>query len=640
MADGTATHGWRRWLASILLAALAVAAYLPGLPGEFILDDQENLLPVARAVHGEIDPWSAITANRSGPLHRPVAMATFVANGFATGLQAGGFKAVNIALHALGALLLAALARLWFAQVMDPARARVLGWWTAAAWALLPLSVSTVLYVVQRMTQLSAVFVFAGLLAFTHARLAHGTRREVLLLFAGVPLALAAAAFSKESGLLLPLLALAVEITVLARTPATRASRVFFALLLWLPAAVGVAAFALHPEWLVSGYAAREYGPAQRLATEAIVLFQYLRDIVVPFGPGMGLIHDDVQAVAGLFDPPGAALAVVAWIAIVALALALRRRAPIAALGVLFFLGGHALESTIIPLELYFEHRNYLPAAGVMLVLVAAFDALRSRASSPAVARIAVFLACAYVALLGIATLGRARVWSSFDLLLLQEARHGTASPRLESMLAARAMERGDLAGALAHIDSAERLMPAPRRAVADVWRLLAYCVTKVDPPSALGTTIDRRAPRPIAVNGSVGFSQLVERQSAGACPAVPSEWSVRLGERWLHDAIDARQASHFWRFEYYLAMASVDAGHTERALVWSQRAWADSDGQQLVGLMVVRLQATLGRVDEARETLAILRARDDGSDHVVSENLAAFEQQLEELPGAAKKRE
>ena len=34
------------------------------------------------------------------------------------------------------------------------------------------------------------------------------------------------------------------------------------------------------------------------------------------------------------------------------------------AFGIAFFLGGHLLESTVLPLELYYEHRNYLPSFG------------------------------------------------------------------------------------------------------------------------------------------------------------------------------------------------------------------------------------------------------------------------------------
>jgi len=46
-----------------------------------------------------------------------------------------------------------------------------------------------------------------------------------------------------------------------------------------------------------------------------------------------------------------------------------QKEGPIVAFGVLFFLGGHLLESTILPLEIAHEHRNYLPMYGILLML-------------------------------------------------------------------------------------------------------------------------------------------------------------------------------------------------------------------------------------------------------------------------------
>jgi hypothetical protein len=46
-----------------------------------------------------------------------------------------------------------------------------------------------------------------------------------------------------------------------------------------------------------------------------------------------------------------------------------RKRFPIVAFAVLWFLVGHSLESTVFPLEIIHEHRNYLPALGPLLAL-------------------------------------------------------------------------------------------------------------------------------------------------------------------------------------------------------------------------------------------------------------------------------
>ena len=60
------------------------------------------------------------------------------------------------------------------------------------------------------------------------------------------------------------------------------------------------------------------------------------------------------------------------------------RRFPLAAFGIVWFLIGHSLESTFIPLELVHEHRNYLPLLGILLVPVVWLDNL---AAKPGVTR-------------------------------------------------------------------------------------------------------------------------------------------------------------------------------------------------------------------------------------------------------------
>ena len=73
-------------------------------------------------------------------------------------------------------------------------------------------------------------------------------------------------------------------------------------------------------------------------------------------------------------------LASFAWLAATIAALVWRRRYPWFALAVLWFLAGHIIESTVVPLELYFEHRNYLPIVGPIIAL-AAFLLLHSAQS-------------------------------------------------------------------------------------------------------------------------------------------------------------------------------------------------------------------------------------------------------------------
>jgi len=59
-----------------------------------------------------------------------------------------------------------------------------------------------------------------------------------------------------------------------------------------------------------------------------------------------------------------------------------RKKYPLIFFGVLWFFIGHILESSFIPLDLYFEHRNYLPMVGLLLVLGYYLMVLGSRFSN------------------------------------------------------------------------------------------------------------------------------------------------------------------------------------------------------------------------------------------------------------------
>ena len=184
----------------------AAAIYWPGLSGSYILDDANNLEGFKVLDLGIITWRDAIFGNESGPLGRPVAMATFLANHWGGTGSVWYYKYTNLMIHLLcGSLIFWLTGRLLWRHVPDEHR-----WYTAlfvaALWLFAPMHVSSVLYIVQRMAQLAALFSFAGLLCYVIGRqnLADRPKMGVPLMFGGLLVFLPLAAFSKENGLLLP----------------------------------------------------------------------------------------------------------------------------------------------------------------------------------------------------------------------------------------------------------------------------------------------------------------------------------------------------------------------------------------------------------------------------------------------------
>jgi tetratricopeptide (TPR) repeat protein len=245
----------------------------------------------------------------------------------------------------------------------------------AAAWLLHPFNLTSVLYAVQRMTSLSAFFSIWGLVIFVwgRTRLYEG-RKGILPILVSLLLLTPLAALSKEIGALLPAFMLVVEVSLFTfhaeQLSARRFLIGFYGLFVAIPAAFALIYVATHFDGLLASYKTRDFTLSERIMTEARVLWFYIWQILLPSTAQMGLYHDDIAISRGLFQPVSTALSLIGLMALLGLSWISRKRAPLITLGVLFFLTGHVLESTMWPLEIAHEHRNYLPMVGILLSLL------------------------------------------------------------------------------------------------------------------------------------------------------------------------------------------------------------------------------------------------------------------------------
>ncbi|HET7369409.1 MAG TPA: tetratricopeptide repeat protein [Gammaproteobacteria bacterium] len=242
----------------------------------------------------------------------------------------------------------------------------------AGAWLLHPLFVSTTLYIVQREAMLPATFTLIGIFGWISARdaLARGhVRRGLFGLLLSAWGCTLLATLSKANGALLPLLLLLVECIVLAPRQAmpTAADRRRLRGARWILLGLPLAALALWllvsiPGQIRAAEQARGWTLGQRLLSEPRVVVDYLRLLFVPHAHSSGLFNDAFPVSTGWLHPGSTLPCVLAVLALIGVGFALRRRAPAVALALLFYFAAQLLESGWIPLELYYEHRNYLPS--------------------------------------------------------------------------------------------------------------------------------------------------------------------------------------------------------------------------------------------------------------------------------------
>ncbi|MCR4303657.1 MAG: hypothetical protein NUV63_05450 [Gallionella sp.] len=363
---------------------LAFFCYRPGLNGGFLFDDTVNIAENAYLKIDTLDTASlkaAAISMRGGISGRPISMVSFALNYYLVGPAAYGFKLTNFIIHLLNGICIFVLSMLVLgihrrrhAPELSPDRLRWISLAVASVWLLHPLNLTAVLYVVQRMTSLSALFVLLGLAVYLYGRQRQIDGRSgwgwilaAFLLF--TPLAV----LSKENGALLPVFMLVAEAVLLNFQAPTTKSRFaligLFAATVILPAAALAVYFIYDPSWLLAGYNSRDFTLPERLMTEARVVWFYLRLIVAPDISQLGVYHDDIAISRGLLTPYSTLFACVGIAALACTAFLLRKRHPVAAFGILFFLLGHSIESSVIALEIAHEHRNYLPGYGILLVI-------------------------------------------------------------------------------------------------------------------------------------------------------------------------------------------------------------------------------------------------------------------------------
>lgn len=358
-----------------LLLLLAMLLLFPGIEGGFKLDDPENLKALE---HFDDDAPVASFLRISGEgiagMHgRPVAMASFALQASSWPESPQDFLLVNSLLHLVAGFLVFVLGRRLF-ESMNVARSRA-GWLAlamASLWLLQPVNVSTALYVVQRMALLAALFGFLAFYFFLDWREAVLARQGKSAIVPGVfmVVSLALAALSKENGLLL-LPIMLVAGSLLPESGKGPAIASWCRRLLGVGTVCAVVGLFLSWNWLEAGFLTRHFSLLERLLTQPAVLLDYLYLLLVPSASAANLFHENYPIFAKGLSWWKWTAGVIVLVAMVVAAWRLRDRATLVSLGLLFFLIGHLMESTVIPLELYFEHRNYLPSFGLYLALVA-----------------------------------------------------------------------------------------------------------------------------------------------------------------------------------------------------------------------------------------------------------------------------
>lgn len=624
---------------------LTFFCYQAGLQGTFLFDDTVNIVDNGALRIQSLDMVSlkaAAFSMANGLSARPISMLSFAVNHYFGDLVPYGFKLTNLAIHLLNGvcifiltqLILGALRRR-HASLLSFDQLRWISLATASFWMLHPFNLTGVLYVVQRMASLSTLFTLLGLITYLYGRVRQldgkpGWGWMFSSFFVFTPLAV----LSKENGALLPAFVLLMELVLLnfqGTTPKSGAAlKALFTATVILPVIAAIIYSIINPTWLLEGYNLRDFTLTERLMTEARVVWFYLQMTLLPNIAAMGFYHDDFVISTGLLTPPSTLFSISGLLGLLIAALLWRKTQPVLALGILFFLLGHSMESSVIPLELVHEHRNYLPMFGVVLPVAYYMLSPEHHPASLRMRKVGVVLVVIMFAAL---TWLRASQWSDPFGLMQMEVQHHPQSARANADLASQyaylpasnALDADlNYRNALAHFSQAAYIS---KNDTAGFFGVLAINSARGLPTDATWTDeLEKRLERMPSLPSSINSLMALEKcYVAGRCKHGPE-----LMERLLRAALrnptltGPRRSTALFALSDFLFKINHQPEQAAEAAYQAVAAAPTDMGQRLT--LIVFL-VNMGKLDKA--DMEITKTRNMNTHGTYTLALTQLEQQL-----------
>ena len=363
------------------LGLLVFYSYSNTFHSPLVLDDFHSFVEEPK-VHASLSNYESVQdlAKTKFGMSRFIPMLTFALD-FRLGKgNIAAFHLTNLVIHFLVAsALFFFLSTLFDFQEFNPSLggrrqfpSPVLPFLITGLWALNPVQTNAVTYLVQRMTSLAALFYLFSLGLYLSARRKHrenGLDRIVVVYYLLFFVAFLSALMCKEITATLPMVILLLEVVFINPHLIKRAlerKRLLALLCLFAVAMAFGVFYKFFPN--VLDYSHRHFTLSQRLLTELRVLVSYIFLLLLPLPHLLNLEHD-VTVSSSLFSPMTTLLSLLLLVLIVGAGWRIRKKYPLISLGIFWFFLNLLIESTVLPLELKFEHRLYLPSVGFCLTL-------------------------------------------------------------------------------------------------------------------------------------------------------------------------------------------------------------------------------------------------------------------------------
>jgi tetratricopeptide (TPR) repeat protein len=238
-------------------------------------------------------------------------------------------------------------------------------------WLAHPVQAQTVNYIVQRMTILAALFYILSFFCYIKGRTTEKSALRWIYLGGSLVAGLLGLG-SKETTAMLPIFLILFELYFMQDFKKPQSLKIITGVTVLLLLFCLLVFFYLGTNpltYITKSFHGRSFTLEERLLTQSRVVLFYLSLIFLPLPSRLNLEHDFPISVS-LLDPLSTLFACSVIILFIILAIAKARKAPLLSFCILWYFGNLLIESSVIGLEIIFEHRVYLPSMLVIMLAV------------------------------------------------------------------------------------------------------------------------------------------------------------------------------------------------------------------------------------------------------------------------------
>jgi tetratricopeptide (TPR) repeat protein len=442
--------------------------YFNSLDVPFYFDDADNIQHPGLRLESLSFSTVKEVVTQGSLKTRPVSNLSFALNYYLGEYRVQGYHALNIIIHISAAFFLYLFIKLTLNLKNNSQTIQhydLIPFFTALIWLVHPVGTQSVTYLVQRMNSMAAMLYILSLLLYAKARQSQtdhfsiqerSTPVALYFLYIGSFMCGLLALGSKENAAVLPVTIFLYEWYFFRNLSLAWIRKVWGVILIVLVMLFTMALWVTGGQLIektIQGFAGRDFTLIERLLTQLRVVLHYI-DILLYPQPDRLVLDYDFPLSTSLLTPITTAMAAVVICVILAVSIRIAKRQRVISFFIIWYFLNLVIESSIIPLEMVYEHRTYLPSVGIIVILVIMLFKMVRNAVVPSLFMVSVCV------LYSIWTIERNSVWRDPVVFWESNMSKYSEDARIHANLGNAYVQKGDLVKAELQYNIALEMKP------------------------------------------------------------------------------------------------------------------------------------------------------------------------------------